>query len=136
MKRTRRPSPQTAAGVLALADGAGWSHGYDLCKQLHLKAGTVYPILMRLHERGLVETTWETDPPAGRPARHLYRLSDAGAKFAEELRATAAAKTPATRKAQSPRPAPGTARIARRGPGVHILARSRYWPDRSLPSPG
>ena len=85
MKRTRRPSPQTAAVVLALADGSGWSHGYDLCKQLRLKAGTVYPILMRLHERGLVHlmtlkhaqvaiveaTVEEGAPVAGRPLSEL-----------------------------------------------------------------
>ena len=88
--------------VLALADEeAGWSHGYDLCRQLGLKAGTVYPILMRLAERGQVETAWETDPPAGRPARHLYRLSGAGAELAEELRTAAVAEAPRTRPAGS-----------------------------------
>ena len=88
MTRARRPSPQTVAVLLALADdSSGWSHGYDLCKRLDLKAGTVYPILMRLHQRGQVETTWETDPPTGRPARHLYRLSASGAELVEKLRA-------------------------------------------------
>ena len=92
MRRLRRPTPQTIAVVLALADNpSGWSHGYELCRQLRLKAGTVYPILMRLAERGQVETAWETDPPSGRPARHLYRLSGEGARLAEELRAAAAA---------------------------------------------
>jgi PadR family transcriptional regulator, regulatory protein PadR len=95
MRRPRRPTPQTTAIVLALADNpSGWSHGYELCRQLGLKAGTVYPILMRLAERGQVETAWETDPPSGRPARHLYRLSGQGARFAEELRAAAAAGIP------------------------------------------
>ena len=28
----------------------------------------MYPILMRLADRGLLETAWETDPPAGRLA--------------------------------------------------------------------
>ena len=108
MTHTRRPSPQTVAVVLALADNtSSWRHGYDLCKQLDLKAGTIYPILMRLHERGQVETSWETDPPAGRPARHLYRLSGAGAKLAEELRATAAAEARTDRNSRSPRPALG-----------------------------
>jgi PadR family transcriptional regulator, regulatory protein PadR len=49
---------------------------------------------MRLAERGQVETAWETDPPSGRPARHLYRLSREGTRFAEELRAAAAATIP------------------------------------------
>jgi PadR family transcriptional regulator, regulatory protein PadR len=49
---------------------------------------------MRLAERGQVETAWETDPPSGRPARHLCRLSGKGARFAEEVRAAAAAEIP------------------------------------------
>jgi DNA-binding PadR family transcriptional regulator len=111
MRRSRKPAPQTIAVVLALADDpSGWSHGYQLCRQLGLKAGTVYPILMRLAERGQVETAWETEPPAGRPARHLYRLSGEGARFAEELRAAAAAAVPgASRSGGVLRPASGEA---------------------------
>jgi DNA-binding PadR family transcriptional regulator len=110
MRRVRKLSPQTIALVLALADEkAGWSHGYDLCRRLDLKAGTVYPILMRLAERGQVETAWETDPPAGRPARHLYRLSAAGAELAEDLRKAAVAEVPRTRSADSRRLALGEA---------------------------
>lgn len=91
MARTRRPSPQTLAVLLALAEeGASWSHGYDLCRRLDLKAGTVYPILVRLAERGHVETDWEQDVPHGRPARHLYRLSPAGAEFVAALQRQAA----------------------------------------------
>jgi hypothetical protein len=46
MRRPRKPTPQTIAVVVALADNpSGWSHGYHLCRQLGLKAGTVYPIL-------------------------------------------------------------------------------------------
>jgi DNA-binding PadR family transcriptional regulator len=110
MRQVRKPSPQTIAIVLALADtSAGWCHGYDLCRRLGLKAGTVYPILMRLAERGQVETVWETNPPSGRPARHLYRLSKAGVELAEELRDAAAAAIPRTRSAGSQRPALGGA---------------------------
>ena len=99
MARKRRASPQTAAVLLALAaQDSDWSHGYELCRQLGLKAGTMYPILMRLADRGQVETAWEEDPPRGRPPRHLYRLSQAGAEFAADLRA----ERPAA--ALSPRP--------------------------------
>lgn len=111
MRRPRKPTPQTIAVVVALADNpSGWSHGYQLCRQLGLKAGTVYPILMRLAERGQVETAWETDPPSGRPARHLYRLTGEGARFAQELRASIAAETPrASRSGRAIRPALGEA---------------------------
>jgi DNA-binding PadR family transcriptional regulator len=96
MRRRRRPSPQTAAVLEALAErGSDWSHGYDLCGRLGLKAGTVYPILMRLADRGQVETAWEQDVPRGRPPRHLYRLSPAGAALVAELRALPPSALPA-----------------------------------------
>lgn len=100
MVRSRRLSPQTVAVLEALAEqGDGWSHGYDLCGRLELKAGTVYPILMRLAERGLVETEWERDVPRGRPPRHLYRLSSAGSALAARNRAEQAPASPAPRPA-------------------------------------
>jgi DNA-binding PadR family transcriptional regulator len=55
-----------------------WRHGYDLTHELGVKSGTLYPILMRLADQGLLESMWETDAPPGRPPRHLYRLSQAG----------------------------------------------------------
>ena len=94
MPSSRRPSPQTTAVVLALAEQpATWRYGYGLCQQLDLKAGSVYPILMRLADRGLLETAWERDAPAGRPPRHLYRLTGPGRVLAAEL---SAAPAPAT----------------------------------------
>jgi hypothetical protein len=45
--RSRRLSAQTTAVVLALAQApSAWHYGYQLCQQLGLKAGSVYPILM------------------------------------------------------------------------------------------
>jgi PadR family transcriptional regulator, regulatory protein PadR len=77
---------QTVAVVTALAgDPAAWRYGYALCQELGIKAGSMYPILMRLADRGLLETSWETDGPAGRPPRHLYRLTGAGQAMAAEL---------------------------------------------------
>jgi PadR family transcriptional regulator PadR len=98
VRKVRKPSPQAIAIVLALADkSTGWCYGYDLCRRLDLKAGTVHPILMRLAERGQVETAWETNPPSGRPARHLYRPSKAGVELAAELRTSAVAEVPRAR---------------------------------------
>lgn len=82
MVRARRLSPQTIAVLGALA-AHEWRHGYELCTRLDLRAGTVYPILLRLADRGYVETAWEDDPPRGRPPRHLYRLTGAGVAAAE-----------------------------------------------------
>jgi PadR family transcriptional regulator, regulatory protein PadR len=95
--RSRRPSPQTTAVLLALAEKpTAWRYGYELCQQLGLKPGSLYPILVRLADRGLLETTWDTDLPAGRPPRHLYRLTGSGRALATELAAATAASTGAT----------------------------------------
>lgn len=88
MQRNRPPSEQTTQVLLALAeDPAAWRHGYDLCQQTGLKAGTLYPILIRLADRGWLETEWETEIPAGRPPRHLYRLTETGLEQATVLAA-------------------------------------------------
>jgi DNA-binding PadR family transcriptional regulator len=80
---SRRPSPQTVAVLRALSgEPTRWRYGYDLCTALGVQAGTMYPILMRLADRGLLETDWETTPAPGRPARHLYRLTGAGIEYA------------------------------------------------------
>jgi DNA-binding PadR family transcriptional regulator len=90
MTRTRRPSPQTVAVLCALAgQPSAWRYGYELGQQVGLKAGSLYPILIRLCDRGLLEATWEVDPPPGRPPRHLYRLSGAGVRLATEVAAAA-----------------------------------------------
>jgi PadR family transcriptional regulator PadR len=91
MTRARRPSAQTAAVLQALAEDAGrWRYGYDLCTQLGIQAGSMYPILMRLAGRGLLETCWEKESAPGKPPRHLYRLTGAGRAYAAA--ATAAAQ--------------------------------------------
>jgi PadR family transcriptional regulator PadR len=82
--RARRPSPQTMAVLVALAaEPSAWRYGYELSQEIGLKAGSLYPILMRLADRGMLETSWETDPSPGRPPRHLYRLTGAGRALAE-----------------------------------------------------
>ena len=55
-----------------------WRHGYGIAADTGLKSGTLYPVLVRLAERGLVEARWEDEQPAGRPRRHLYRLTPEG----------------------------------------------------------
>lgn len=99
MTRTRRPSPQTAAVLQALAeDPDRWRYGYDLCTQLGMQPGSMYPILIRLADRGLLETSWETNHVPGRPARHLYRLTGTGRAYATSTAGAAPAttSTPAT----------------------------------------
>jgi len=79
MARRSGFSAQTLSVLASLeADPAAWLHGYLLARQTGLQSGTLYPILIRLAERGLVEACWEDGQPAGRPRRHLYRLSSEG----------------------------------------------------------
>ena len=81
----RRHSRQTVAVLAAMAtDPAEWRYGYELGREVGLKAGSLYPILMRLGDHGLLESTWEADPPPGRPRRHLYRLTAGGIAAARE----------------------------------------------------
>ena len=37
-----------------------WKYGYDISRSTALNSGTLYPILMRLADRKLLETSWET----------------------------------------------------------------------------
>ncbi|WP_420137328.1 PadR family transcriptional regulator [Sphingomonas sp.] len=59
-----------------------WRHGYDLMKETGLLSGTLYPLLMRMTEQGLVEAEWREPEQLGRPARHVYRLTNAGLALA------------------------------------------------------
>ncbi|MAM72129.1 MAG: PadR family transcriptional regulator [Gammaproteobacteria bacterium] len=85
MNRIRKSSKQTISVLKALLnDYPDWSYGYELSKQAELKSGTLYPILMRLSDRDYLDSKWEESPEAGRPPRHMYRLSTSGLRFAEE----------------------------------------------------
>jgi DNA-binding PadR family transcriptional regulator len=55
-----------------------WRHGYDLMKETGLSSGTLYPLLMRMADKGLIESEWREPAQPGRPARHAYRLTTAG----------------------------------------------------------
>ena len=93
MQRNRPPSAQAIRVLLALAaDPAQWRYGYDLVTEVHLKSGSLYPILVRLADRGLLETSWEPGP-GSRPPRHLYRLSPAGREYVAALTAARAGQT-------------------------------------------
>ena len=75
------------------ADPAARHYGYDLMKAAKLPSGTLYPMLARLEQEGLVEAEWETQRPdaGGRPPRKYYRLTAEGARVARLELAQAAA---------------------------------------------
>ena len=72
-------SAQTLAVLAELcATPSQWRHGYGIARGTGLKSGTLYPVLIRLADRGLVEARWQDEPQPGRPRRHLYRLTTDG----------------------------------------------------------
>jgi len=89
-------SAQTLLVLAALcAEPREWLHGYGIARDTGLKSGSLYPILIRLADRGLVEARWEEGQPAGRPRRHLYRLTSEGRASAK----AALASTPVQARA-------------------------------------
>jgi DNA-binding PadR family transcriptional regulator len=79
-------SPQTRTLIAALMKAPRqWRHGYDLAKETDLSSGSLYPILMRLADRGLLEADWREAEQPGRPPRHIYRLTADGIAVGREL---------------------------------------------------
>ena len=102
MQRNRPLSAQAVRVLRALAaDPARWRYGYDLVTEVGLKSGSLYPILVRLADRGLLDATWEPGPE-GRPPRHLYRLSAAGREYVAALPVAARATVRGGRAAPRP----------------------------------
>lgn len=96
MNRSRALSPQALAVVRVLTGTQDWRHGYDLMALAGVKSGTLYPLLMRMEAQGLLEARWVESPQAGRPPRHVYRLTDAGRDWVasqEEAMSEAGAKS-------------------------------------------
>ncbi len=110
MARRSEFSAQTLSVLAVLcARPSEWQHGYAIARDTGLKSGTLYPILIRLADRGLMEARWEDEQPAGRPRRHLYRLTPEG--MASAGAALAAAPSRARSALSPPRTAPSPARI-------------------------
>ena len=98
MGSNRRPSKQMLMLLNALsAHAKDWRHGYDLIKETGLASGTLYPLLIRMSDQGLVEAEWREPEQLGRPARHVYRLTAAG--LAAARAATSAPPSSATKPA-------------------------------------
>lgn len=86
MIRKRQPSKQMLKLLAALAaEPLIWRHGYDLMKDTGLSSGTLYPLLMRMTEQGLVEAEWHEPAQRGRPARHAYCLTASGFALARSI---------------------------------------------------
>ena len=77
----------TALVLHAVARGHGY--GFDIIDATGLRSGTVYPILRRLEEAGLLRARWESVRKARdeqRPPRRYYEITGAGAEAVGEAR--------------------------------------------------
>ncbi len=75
----------TALVLLAVREGV--CYGFDIIDGTGLRSGTVYPILRRLEDAGLLRSHWERESAAlkeGRPPRRYYALTGAGAVMARD----------------------------------------------------
>jgi PadR family transcriptional regulator PadR len=76
----------SSAKVLAvfLADPAREQYGFGLMKATGVKSGSLYPMLERFEQGGLIERYDECidESAEGRPRRRLYRLTAAGERKA------------------------------------------------------
>lgn len=89
MVRARRPSAQTILLFSALArQPTAWRYGYDLTQEIGVASGTLYPLLIRLHQKGWLAAEWRPSDKPGRPPRHAYRLTAAGLAQARSVLAT------------------------------------------------
>jgi DNA-binding PadR family transcriptional regulator len=65
-----------------LDDPTARRYGYDLMKAAMLQSGTLYPLLARLEQHGLVASAWETPQHEGQRPRKYYWLTGEGIRVA------------------------------------------------------
>lgn len=82
-----------ATALVLQALDSGHRHGFDIIDATNLRSGTVYPLLRRLEEAGLITSKWEHVSIArssNRPPRKYYELT----KAAEESVSLASERFP------------------------------------------
>ena len=81
----------TYSTVLVLeALARGYHYGFDVIDATNLPSGTVYPILRRFENEGLVTSEWESQDVAQkdqRPPRRYYGLTADGERVLAESKA-------------------------------------------------
>ena len=66
--------------------------GAEIMRLARISSGTLYPLVFRFEDAGLLESTWEAGDPRtlARPLRRFYRLTPDGAEFARNALETVA----------------------------------------------
>ena len=86
MARKRNSSRQTRELLaVMLRKPRTWHYGYELSRETGLSSGTLYPLLIRLSDQGLLESYWQEPERPGKPPRHVYRLTSEGVAFARTM---------------------------------------------------
>jgi len=81
----RTPSKATKQAMIVLLQSPMGLHGYDIIQSTGLGPGTLYPMLARLEDQGMLTSEWQQSKERGRPPRHIYSLSEAGKNLAKTL---------------------------------------------------
>ena len=79
-----------ATAMVLQALDRGYRYGFDIAEVTGLRGGTVYPILRRLEEAGMVKSQWERvqiSRAEGRPPRKYYSVGAAAAEVIVAARA-------------------------------------------------
>lgn len=64
-----------------------------------LKSGTLYPILIRSAENGLLDSRWLEPADPGRPPRHAYRILPKGLRVLQDAIAVEPSTAPKVKMA-------------------------------------
>lgn len=106
--KARRTQARLAIATALLAGRSSVNWGYELSRRAGVGPGSMYPFLSELLDAGHLTDGWEEQPPAGRPPRRYYRLTDSGEAFLRDF--LASAPTPQRARARVTTPRPGTVR--------------------------
>ncbi|MDC2960452.1 PadR family transcriptional regulator [Streptomyces gilvifuscus] len=91
-----------------LKDPAAPRYGYDLMKATGLQSGTLYPLLARLKDDGLVDSRWEPPGETSQRPRVYYQLTPEGVSRAR-LELAELSLNRRNTPARATHPAPGSA---------------------------
>ena len=73
--------------IVLVAVSRGVRYGFDIMDATGLQSGTVYPILRRLEDAGMVRSKWEPVADARneqRPPRRYYQVTGAGLRASKD----------------------------------------------------
>jgi DNA-binding PadR family transcriptional regulator len=73
--------------MVLMAVSQNYRYGFDISDATGLPSGTVYPVLRRLEEAGLLRSRWESVETAReeqRPPRRYYTVTGSGAQATRE----------------------------------------------------